>query len=146
MQGICVHFKKQINVFWKFIKIPKEWLVSTKNVQEVRYQDFAFYELWEHRDEISCKHALAIGTKVSTKHPVDIKALAEQNRKKLLHTDLLGIRTVIGNTDIDIFDGTILGKRQNSSAGCWWLTLATHPTHPGRRRGIKHLEEPQKIC
>ena len=86
----------------------------------------------------------AIKAKLSTKHPVDFRVLAEQNRKKLLHTYLLRIRIVMGNTDADIFDDTTLGKRQNNSAGCWWFTPATEPSTqrqrwPGRRVGIKHL-------
>ena len=87
---------------------------------------------------------MAIEAKISIKHPVDFNVLAEQNRKKLLYTDLLRIRIVGGNTDDDIFDGTILGKRQNNSGGCWWLTPATQPSTqrgrwPGIRVGIKHL-------
>ena len=85
-----------------------------------------------------------IRKEISRKHQIDIKVLAEKNKTKLLQTDLLRIRIVMGNTDADIFDGNILGKRQLNSAGCWWLTPATRPSTlgqrwPGSRFGIQQL-------
>ena len=41
----------------------------------------------------------------------------------------------MGNTEADIFDDNILGKRQYNSAGCWWLTPATRPSTL-RQRGL----------
>ena len=47
----------------------------------------------------------------------------------------------MGNAESSIFDGTILGKRQHGSAGCWWLTPAGLPSKSKQRwpgRGVKH--------
>ena len=88
--------------------------------------------------------ATHIKREISIKQHIDIKVLAERNNTKLVHTDLLRIRIVMGNTEADIFDDNILGKRQYNSAGCWWLTPATRPSTlrqrwPGGRGRIQQL-------